>query len=288
MNSGEFKNKTLVGYAATSQDITTSENSSSGGIFALIAREFLRNNSWVIGAKMESDYCLKHVAINHIEELEGLQGSKYVQSNMDGIIDKISELLSNGSQVLFSGTPCQVSGLKKAMKIKGIDVKNLVTIDIVCHGVPSPKFFREHVKFKYGKVSNIKFRHRTKHELNGYALGFQKSGNYKIIQPTNRDFYYKPIVTLLFGDEYSNSSMILAPLCLWFVLSVVNNFLGIQILVASGHQKEYSNAFLISAVMSIVLYFILGKLLGMFGIAFATFFAELALTILLLIRVIKI
>ena len=98
----------------------------------------------------------------------------------------------------------------------------------------------------------------------------------------------KPIVTLLFGDEYSNSSMILAPLCLWFVLSVVNNFLGIQILVASGHQKEYSNAFLISAVMSIVLYFILGKLLGMFGIAFATFFAELALTILLLIRVIKI
>lgn len=87
---------------------------------------------------------------------------------------------------------------------------------------------------------------------------------------------------------YSNSSMILAPLCLWFVLSVVNNFLGIQILVASGHQKEYSNAFLISAVMSIVLYFILGKLLGMFGIAFATFFAELALTILLLIRVIKI
>ena len=139
---------------------------------------------------MESDYCLKHVAINHIEELEGLQGSKYVQSNMDGIIDKISELLSNGSQVLFSGTPCQVSGLKKAMKIKGIDVKNLVTIDIVCHGVPSPKFFREHVKFKYGKVSNIKFRHRTKHELNGYALGFQKSGNYNIIQPTNRDFYY--------------------------------------------------------------------------------------------------
>ena len=62
LNSGEFKNKTLVGYAATSQDITTSENSSSGGIFALIAREFLRNNSWVIGAKMESDYCLKHVA----------------------------------------------------------------------------------------------------------------------------------------------------------------------------------------------------------------------------------
>ena len=100
--------------------------------------------------------------------------------------------------------------------------------------------------------------------------------------------FNKPIVTLLFGDEYSNSSTILIPLCLWFVLSVVNNFLGIQILVASGYQKEYSDAFLISAILSILLYFVLGKLFGMFGIAFATLFAEFVLTVLLLIRVLKI
>lgn len=87
-----------------------------------------------------------------------------------------------------------------------------------------------------------------------------------------------PVVLLLFGNEYSSSSIILIPLGMWFVLSVINNFLGIQILVASGHQKEYSNAFLISAISSIVLYVVLGKLCGMFGIAFATFIAEFLLT----------
>lgn len=96
-----------------------------------------------------------------------------------------------------------------------------------------------------------------------------------------------PIVSMLFGREYSSSSMILIPLGMWFVLSVINNFLGIQILVASGHQKEYSNSFLISAFSSIVLYLILGKMFGMFGIAFATFIAELLLTVLLLLNVKK-
>lgn len=91
-----------------------------------------------------------------------------------------------------------------------------------------------------------------------------------------------PIVLLLFGEEYVGSSSILIPLGIWFVLSVVNNFLGVQILVASGHQKEYSDAFTISALTSIVLYFVLGKLFELFGIALATFTAELLLTILLL------
>lgn len=96
-----------------------------------------------------------------------------------------------------------------------------------------------------------------------------------------------PIVSILFGSEYSSSSMILIPLGMWFVLSVINNFLGVQILVASGHQKEYSNSFLISAFVSIILYLILGKLFGMFGIAFATFIAEFLLTALLLLKVKK-
>ena len=190
LNSDEFKSETIVGYAATSKDIKILENSSSGGIFALIAIEFLKDNSWVVGAKIDDNFCVKHTAINHIEDLKNLQGSKYVQSNMDGIINKVCELLINGQKVLFSGTPCQVSGLKKALKVKGTNVENLYTIDIVCHGVPSPEFFKEHMKFNYGEVTNIKFRHRTKHELNGYAIGFEKNGKYKIIQPTNRDFYY--------------------------------------------------------------------------------------------------
>ena len=92
----------------------------------------------------------------------------------------------------------------------------------------------------------------------------------------------------MFGDEYANSSIILVPLAVWFVLSVINNFLGIQILVASGHQKEYSNAFLISAICSVILYVVLGKFGGLFGIAFSTCIAELLLTLLLIFNVKKV
>lgn len=100
--------------------------------------------------------------------------------------------------------------------------------------------------------------------------------------------FHHPIVWLLFGDEYANNSIILVPLAAWFVLSVINNFLGIQILVASGHQKEYSNAFLVSAICSVILYVVLGKLWGLFGIAFSTCIAELLLTILLIFNVKKV
>lgn len=100
--------------------------------------------------------------------------------------------------------------------------------------------------------------------------------------------FHHPIVWLLFGEEYANSSIILVPLAIWFVLSVINNFLGIQILVASGHQKEYSNAFFVSAICSVILYIVLGKLWGLFGIAFSTCIAELLLTILLMFNVKKV
>lgn len=97
-----------------------------------------------------------------------------------------------------------------------------------------------------------------------------------------------PIVWLLFGEEYANHSVILVPLSMWFVLSVVNNFLGIQILVASGHQKEYSTAFMVSAISSVILYVVLGRVWGIFGIAFSTFAAELVLTVLLIFNVRKV
>lgn len=95
----------------------------------------------------------------------------------------------------------------------------------------------------------------------------------------------RPIVMLLFGEEYVDNSTVLIPLSMWFVFSIVNNFLGVQILVASGHQKEYSNAFMISAVASIVMYFVLGKMIGIYGIAYATFLAEVLLTVLLIYKV---
>ena len=98
----------------------------------------------------------------------------------------------------------------------------------------------------------------------------------------------RPLVLLLFGSEYAGSSMVLVPLALWFVSSIINNFLGIQTLTGSGHQKEYSNAFLISGGCSVLLNIVLGKLFGIFGIASATLVAEMIMTGLLLYQVKKV
>lgn len=98
-------------------------------------------------------------------------------------------------------------------------------------------------------------------------------------------YFSHQIVQICFGSDYSNYSNILVPLCLWFLFSIINNFLGIQILVASGHQQEYSKAFLISALAAIVMYIILGNLFNIYGIAIATFFAEITLTAILLIQI---
>lgn len=90
------------------------------------------------------------------------------------------------------------------------------------------------------------------------------------------------ITDVLFGREYSKASKLLIPLSLWFVFSIINNFLGIQTLVASGNQKDYSNSFILSAILSVLLCVVLGKLFGSYGIAFATLLSECMLTFILL------
>lgn len=166
------------------------QNSSSGGIFAACALHILKQGGCVVGAAMKPDYTVEHIVISKPEDLPQIQGSKYVQSDISSVYAIIADNLKKGKNVIFSGTPCQVVGIKKALQTKKIDDERLVTIDIVCHGVPSPLFFKEHIKTTYGDVQNIKFRHKTAHELSGYAIGYEKDGKYRIIKPTNKDFYY--------------------------------------------------------------------------------------------------
>lgn len=97
--------------------------------------------------------------------------------------------------------------------------------------------------------------------------------------------FNRPLVEIMFGNAYASSSFILIPLVAWFVVSVINNFLGIQLLTGSGHQKEYSNAFLISGFFSVVLNIVFGKLFGMSGIACATLVSEIIMSGLLLYQV---
>lgn len=140
----EYKstNKLENFYGAWTLDKNILENSSSGGIFSECAKEIFKNNGKVYGAGWENGK-LRHMPIENEERLDKLQGSKYIQSNIGNTYQMIREDLKNNQQVLFVGVPCQVAGLYKVLKK---DYPNLLTIDLICHGVPSSKVFYKYVK----------------------------------------------------------------------------------------------------------------------------------------------
>lgn len=189
-NTNHFKLKPLASSAAVSNNSETRSLSSSGGVFAEIAKAFLKNGGYVCGACMMDDYMVRHIVIHEIENLYKIQGSKYVQSDICGIHEKLGKLLETGNKVLFCGTPCQVSAMLSYFSFTGIPADEFYCIDLICHGVPSPIFFQKHIFYNYGVVTEVKFRHHTRHELNCFAIGYRKEGHYIIKTPTNSDFYY--------------------------------------------------------------------------------------------------
>lgn len=113
--------------------------SSSGGVFSAFARNILGQEGVVFGAFFDKGLHCKHVDIQSIEDLPALQGSKYVQSEMGIAFKRVKDYLKIGRKVLFSGTPCQIAGLKKYLRKSDA---NLLTLDLICHGVPSEDVFK--------------------------------------------------------------------------------------------------------------------------------------------------
>ena len=134
----ESINKCYVGYNKESKERL---NASSGSIFSVVANYVLDNNGIVVGAAFDNENHLKHIAVEKKEDLGPLRKSKYLQSNLGNIFKEIKEKLKT-KKVLFVGTPCQVAGIKAFLK----NSENLITIDLFCHGEPSPKLFEKYVK----------------------------------------------------------------------------------------------------------------------------------------------
>ncbi len=136
-------------YAAAADDIIR-EKSASGGVFALIAKKVLEDNGYVCGAAFCDKFRqVKHIVINNVNDLSLLQNSKYVQSNINTCLKDVEEILKQGKTVLFSGTPCQIAGLMAYLQK---DYANLITTDIICHGIPSPLVWGKYVD----EISNDK------------------------------------------------------------------------------------------------------------------------------------
>ena len=150
-------------YAAKNKNIFDQTNSSSGGIFSILADYVIQHNGSVYGASFQDNLQLQHIRITKSEDLYKLRGSKYIQSNIRDIYKFVKEDLKNDIYVLFSGTPCQVAGLRNFL---GRDYDNLIVIDLMCHGVPSQKLFDKYLLWleeKYGsKVVEYNFRSKEK------------------------------------------------------------------------------------------------------------------------------
>lgn len=154
-----------VVYAAKGKNRTLTSKSSSGGVFATLAQIAINDGGIVFGCALElvgGEYVAHHISIEDIKNLWRIQGSKYVQSNIGDAYTRAKKALDIGKFVLFSGTPCQIAGLKSYLKK---DYDNLLTVDLVCHGVPNSRLFNSYIKFEESKIggtiSEISFRNKT-------------------------------------------------------------------------------------------------------------------------------
>ncbi len=133
--------KSVYAFKATNE---IRKNSTSGGAFTALAVAFLKNGGVVYGATLIDNESVKHVRITSESELSLLQGTKYIPSDISSCYHQVLEDLSLGKRVLFSGTPCQTDGINRFLTLKKANLSKFITVDIICHGVPSPRLFSDY------------------------------------------------------------------------------------------------------------------------------------------------
>lgn len=155
----ELPSEPIKTFAAKNNDENIRQQSSSGGIFTLLATKVINNGGVVFGAIFNAKWEVEHDYTDTIEGLAKFRGSKYVQSKIGNNYILAEEYLKDGKQVLFSGTPCQIAGLKRFLRK---EYENLICVDIICHGVPSPFIWQKYLEqYNSTELSSISFRDKT-------------------------------------------------------------------------------------------------------------------------------
>lgn len=157
-------------YAAYSKLNVIRQDSSSGGVFTHLAEYILKQGGVVFGATFDSKFQVHHIQVDSIQRIGLLRGSKYVQSRIEKTYEAAKTALKDNKMVLFTGTPCQIDGLKLFL---GHEYDKLYTQDIVCHGVSSPavwdRYLQTQIERKHADIKNVRFRDKT-NGWNKYSL----------------------------------------------------------------------------------------------------------------------
>ena len=163
------KGKIPNAYAAKNNNEQIRSKSSSGGVFELIAQEVISQGGVVVAPAFDPEFAIRHTMIDDCARITELLGSKYVQSDVGCCYKQVLEVLEQGRRVLFSGTPCQIIGLKSFLKK---EYESLLTQDIICHGVPSPESWVKYLQYRKkvasaDKILRVIFREK---KLDGSAV----------------------------------------------------------------------------------------------------------------------
>lgn len=205
--------------------------SSSGGVFSAIAQSVLKEGGVVFGAKFNQKWEVVHDYTETTEGLKEFRGSKYIQSRIGNNYKKVKDFLIKGRKVLFSGTPCQIAGLKKFLCK---EYETLLTVDVVCHGVPSNKVWQTYLEeiTDGGRIEYVSFRNKEKGWRN-YSLVI-KTSNHEYTFPMEehissfmkgflKELYLRPSCYNCKVKKFrSQSDITLADY--WWIKNVVSDF----------------------------------------------------------------
>lgn len=185
-----------LAYACINKDVRIRRHSSSGGMFTLLAENVINNSGVVFGAGFDGAFNVIHSWTDNADDLIKFRGSKYVQSCIGNTYKQAEDLLKQGRQVLFSGTPCQIAGLKSYL---GKDYENLICLDIICHGVPSPSVWEKY----RSKIANnrglkaISFRDKT-YGWKNFSLRFTFNNDDGHIKDLSNDEFIQGFLQVLY------------------------------------------------------------------------------------------
>jgi coenzyme F420-reducing hydrogenase beta subunit len=191
INKSQTSDKIVSSYAAYSNDEKLLDVSSSGAVFSEIALHILEKGGMVFGAAFDENMMVNHVGIDDKDNLFLLQGSKYLQSRIEDSFVQVKNCLKEGKIVLFSGTACQIAGLKSFL---GERYENLITVDVLCHGVPSPLLWRKYLaelgRNKKTRIASVSFRDKEE-AWNNYNVVLEFEDSSRISEKFYRNVYMK-------------------------------------------------------------------------------------------------
>ena len=183
-------------YAAINKDDSIRIKSSSGGVFYALAKRIIEKDGVVFGARFDEKWEVVHDYAETIEEVIPLLGSKYIQSRIGNVYKQVKFFLDKGRWVLFSGTPCQISGL---LTVLGKDYSKLVLVDLACHGVPSPGVWRSYLNGLKDSdtITSVSFRDKTNGWID-YCISIKRNHEAVVLESHMDNIYLRGFLKNVF------------------------------------------------------------------------------------------